>query len=161
MVLYSAAAVQAFEIGGTAYGPTPYVISQNSGAYQSVPDFLDTKHPIKTAADADFYLARLRAFARQLDDQSLRLNQESGRGIVPPDFLLDLTIDQMTKTAVPAGSPSPTNTNVRPRNACASATGFGRHTSYWLCRSPIANPNEYVSGWPSQYAPSAPRPFAP
>lgn len=105
VVLYTArssAAVQAFGIGGTAYGPTPYVISQNSGAYQSVPDFLDTKHPIETTADADFYLSRLHAFARQLDDQTSQVRQESARGIIPPDFILDLTIDQMTKTAVPA-----------------------------------------------------------
>lgn len=55
----SAAAVQAFDFGGTSYGPSPYVVSQLSGAYQSVPDFLDTKHRIETKGDADAYLQRL------------------------------------------------------------------------------------------------------
>src|SRR5262249_13177201 len=44
----SSAAVQAFDFGGNSYGPSPYVVSQLTGAYQSVPDFLDTKHKIAT-----------------------------------------------------------------------------------------------------------------
>ena len=44
----SSAAVQAFDFGGGGYGPSPYVVSQQTGAYQSVPDFLDTKHPVET-----------------------------------------------------------------------------------------------------------------
>jgi uncharacterized protein (DUF885 family) len=105
VVLYSArsaAAVQAFPFGGSAFGPTPYVISQNSGAYQSIPDFLDTKHPINDASDADAYLSRLTAFAGQLDAQTEKAKHDAGLGVLPPDFILDLTLDQMTKTAVPA-----------------------------------------------------------
>lgn len=105
VVLYSArsaAAVQSFAFGGSAFGPTPYVISQNSGAYQSVPDFLDTKHPIDDASDADAYLSRLAAFGSQLDAQTARARHDAGLGVIPPDFILDLTLDQMTKTTVPA-----------------------------------------------------------
>lgn len=104
-VLYtrrSSAAVQAFDFGGSSYGPSPYVVSQQSGAYQSIPDFLDTKHPLNTKADADAYLSRLRAFATQLDDNSERMRHDVGVGVVPPDFILDLTIAQMEKTALPA-----------------------------------------------------------
>jgi len=36
--------------------------SQLTGACQSIPDFLDTKHRIENVADADAYLARLEAF---------------------------------------------------------------------------------------------------
>ena len=98
----SAAAVQRFDFGGSSYGPSPYVVSQQSGAYQSVPDFLDTKHPVNTRADADAYLARLQAFARQVDDNSERMRHDVGVGVVPPDFILDLAIAQMEKAAVPA-----------------------------------------------------------
>lgn len=104
-VLYtrrSAAAVQAFSFGGSGYGPSPYVVSQQSGAYQSVPDFLDTKHPLATAADAQAYLQRLSAFAGQVADQTAKLREDAGNGVVPPDFILDLTIAQLEKTAVPA-----------------------------------------------------------
>lgn len=104
-VLYtrrSAAAVQHFDFGGSGYGPSPYIVSQQTGAYQSVPDFLDTKHKIETPGDADAYLQRLQAFARQLDDQTARLRHDVGVGVVPPDFILDLTIAQMERTATPA-----------------------------------------------------------
>ena len=104
-VLYtrrSAVALGQFPYGGAGYGPSPYVVSQQTGAYQDVPDFLDTKHKIETAGDADAYLQRLAAFARQLDDQTERMRHDAGLGVVPPDYILDLTLDQMSRTAAPA-----------------------------------------------------------
>lgn len=98
----SAQEVQAFDFGGSSYGPSPYVVSQLSGAYQSVPDFLDTKHKIAGAGDADAYLMRLRAFARQIDAQTDRMRHDAGQGVVPPDFILDLALEQMGKTRQPA-----------------------------------------------------------
>ncbi|WP_428969544.1 DUF885 domain-containing protein [Sphingomonas sp. Xoc002] len=98
----SAQAVQAFDFGGSSYGPSPYVVSQLSGAYQSVPDFLDTKHKIASAGDADAYLMRMRAFARQIDAQTDRMRHDAGQGVVPPDFILDLALEQMGKTRQPA-----------------------------------------------------------
>ena len=98
----SAVAVGGFNYGGASYGPSPYVVSQLSGAYQSVPDFLDTKHKIESKGDADAYIQRLQAFAKQIDDQTERMRHDAGIGVVPPDYILDLTLEQMTKTAVPA-----------------------------------------------------------
>jgi uncharacterized protein (DUF885 family) len=91
----SSAAIQAFDFGGFGYGPSPYVVSQLTGAYQSTPDFLDTKHKIETAADADAYLARMEAFAGQLDHDTTRMVHDAGLGVSPPDFLLDTTLTQM------------------------------------------------------------------
>ncbi|HEY5072459.1 MAG TPA: DUF885 family protein [Caulobacteraceae bacterium] len=104
-VLYtrkSSAAVMAFDFGGTSYGPSPYVVSQLTGAYQAVPDFLDTKHRIETAADADAYLARLEGFSVLLDQNTQRMAHDAHLGVVPPDFLLDLSLTQMTAARKPA-----------------------------------------------------------
>lgn len=104
-VLYtreSQAQIQAFDFGGNSYGPSPYVISQLTGAYQSVPDFLDTKHRIETAEDAEAYLSRLSAYAGQLEANTERLKHDTAQGVVPPDFILDLTLTQMEKTRAPA-----------------------------------------------------------
>lgn len=98
----SAAAIGAFDFGGTSHGPSPYAVSQLTGAYQSVPDFLDTKHKIEVKSDADAYLARLEAFAVQLDSNTEQLRHDTAQGVVPPDFLLDTTLMQMTKTRTPA-----------------------------------------------------------
>lgn len=90
-------------IGGRdGFSPSPYVLSPITGAYQRVPDFLDTKHKIETAADADAYLARLSGFAVLLDDNTQRFREDSGHGVVPPDFLLDTTLTQLSQLAVPA-----------------------------------------------------------
>ena len=48
-------------------------LSQLGGAYYGVPDFLDTQHPIRDRQDADYYLARLEQFARNLDRRSRAL----------------------------------------------------------------------------------------
>jgi uncharacterized protein (DUF885 family) len=81
------------------YGPggarSPYVLSQLTGAYQSVPDFLDTQHPIKTAEDAQAYLARLEAFVRLLDQELEVFRHDAALHVVPPDFILDKALVQM------------------------------------------------------------------
>jgi uncharacterized protein (DUF885 family) len=73
----------------------PYVISQESGAYQDIPDFLDNQHKVETAADADAYLSRLHEFARALDQDTQRFREDTGTGVIPPDFMFDLAMGQM------------------------------------------------------------------
>jgi uncharacterized protein (DUF885 family) len=73
----------------------PYVVSQLTGAYQSVPTFLDRQHHIADKDDAEAYLARLRAFAAVLDQETERLRHDAAMKIVPPDFLIDRTLEQM------------------------------------------------------------------
>ncbi len=127
VVLYtrrSAAQVQAFDFGGANYGPSAYVISQLTGAYQSVPDFMDTKHPVETAADAEAYLQRLHAFAGQLDAQTGRLRHDVALGVVPPDFLLDKTIAQLSATAIPASQAKLVQSLDR-RSRAKGLTGYG------------------------------------
>ncbi|MBE7217862.1 MAG: DUF885 family protein [Caulobacteraceae bacterium] len=73
----------------------PYVISQLTGAYQGVPDFLDSQHRIDTAVDADAYLSRLEAFAVGLDADTQSFREDTGAGVIPPDFIMDTTLVQL------------------------------------------------------------------
>jgi uncharacterized protein (DUF885 family) len=73
----------------------PYVISQQSGAYASVPDFLDSQHKVAVAADAEAYLARLHAFAGSMDEDLVRQKADVAMGVVPADFICDLSLGQM------------------------------------------------------------------
>ncbi len=84
------------------FSPSPYVLTPITGAYQRVPTFLDTKHKIESAADCDAYLSRLDAFATAIDANTDRLRAAMGQGVVPPDFLLDVTLAQLTALQVPA-----------------------------------------------------------
>ncbi|ESQ88588.1 Tat pathway signal protein [Asticcacaulis sp. AC460] len=80
----------------TFYSPTPYIVSQLSGFWNTVPDFLDGQHTINTASDADAYIKRLDAFAAGLDQETARIVSESQRGIIPPDFILKKAALQIT-----------------------------------------------------------------
>ena len=122
----SSAEVQKFDFGGFGYGPSPYVVSQLTGAYQSVPDFLDTKHPIETRADAEAFLARLSAFGDQLDAETAQMRHDAGVGVVPPDFILDTALDQMVKTRVPAAEATPVKSIVRRAAAKGLGDSYGR-----------------------------------
>ncbi|MFL6738625.1 MAG: DUF885 domain-containing protein [Sphingomicrobium sp.] len=75
---------------------TPYVVIQNVGAYLDVPRFLDSDHPVKNAADAEAYLARLESYAAQLDGELGRLKAAAGQGLIAPAFLIDKATKQMT-----------------------------------------------------------------
>jgi uncharacterized protein (DUF885 family) len=74
---------------------SPYVVSQLSGAYQGVPDFLDSQHPVKVKSDAEAYLSRLTAFATALDQESERVRHDAALGCAPPDFVIDKTLIQL------------------------------------------------------------------
>jgi len=75
---------------------TPYVVIQNVGAYLDVPRFLDADHPIRDAADAEAYLARLESYPAQLDGELGRLKDAAAKGLVAPAFLIDKAVSQMT-----------------------------------------------------------------
>jgi uncharacterized protein (DUF885 family) len=75
---------------------TPYVVIQNVGAYLDIPRFLDSDHRIENAADADAYLARLESYARQLDGERGRIQAAREMGLVPPAFLIDKALGQLT-----------------------------------------------------------------
>ena len=74
---------------------TPYVVIQNVGAYLDVPRFLDSDHPVKTAADAEAYLARLDSYAVQLDGELDRVKAAAAKGLIAPAFLIDKATNQL------------------------------------------------------------------
>ena len=80
---------------GFSGGAQPYVISQQGGAVTGVPEFLDSIHQVHTAADAEAYLSRLSAMARQLDQESARIRADAARGVMPPDFIAATTLGQL------------------------------------------------------------------
>jgi uncharacterized protein (DUF885 family) len=73
----------------------PYVVAQNTGAFLEIPGMLDEQHTIENAADADAYLARMEAYAGQLDGETGRLASAAAQNVVAPDFLLDKTLSQI------------------------------------------------------------------
>ncbi|MFL6731861.1 MAG: DUF885 domain-containing protein [Sphingomicrobium sp.] len=85
---------------------SPYLISQQDGAYFSIPDFLNSQHPIETASDAEAYLSRLSDFAKLLDFETAEQKRVAARGLLAPAWSLDLALGQMAKLRAPAAADS-------------------------------------------------------
>ena len=75
----------------------PYVVAQNTGAFVEIPTFLDGSHQIENADDADAYLARMEAYAAQLDGETDRVKSDGDQGVILPDFLMTKTLGALRK----------------------------------------------------------------
>jgi uncharacterized protein (DUF885 family) len=91
---------------GSEGGGSPYVLSQITGAWQNVPDFLDSQHTIETRADCEAYIARLGEFARQIDEDTEAARRDVGLGVVPPDFCIAGALGGMKTLHAPADKSS-------------------------------------------------------
>jgi uncharacterized protein (DUF885 family) len=81
--------------GSDSWRNAPYVVIQNVGAYLDVPRFLDSEHQIATRDDAEAYIARLKSYPEQLDNELGRVIMARYKGLIPPDFLLDKALKQL------------------------------------------------------------------
>jgi uncharacterized protein (DUF885 family) len=98
-----------FPFGGAASGfnggTAPFPVTQQDGALTRIPEFLDSQHQIANAADAEAYLERVAAMARMLDQETARIAEQAGKGIMPPNFICRTALGQLQefrKTAVAA-----------------------------------------------------------
>ncbi len=78
-----------------SYRNAPYVVTQNTGAFLEIPSLLEEQHTVATKEDADAYLARLSAYAGQVDGETERLKSAGSRGVIAPDFILDKALAQI------------------------------------------------------------------
>lgn len=83
-----------FEAGyiDTWGGHLPYVVSQISGPLMNVPTVLQDQQVVKTAQDAQDYLARLEALAVMADQVYAKVKSDADNGIVLPKNLFPKTM---------------------------------------------------------------------
>ena len=105
---------------------SPYQVSQQDGAYFSIPDFLHSAHTIDTAADAEAYLSRLEQFATVLDNETAETRRQAERGFLPPGWSLDLALKQMQALRAPAAEQSSMTDSVASRAAAKNIAGDWR-----------------------------------
>ncbi|MEN5228817.1 DUF885 domain-containing protein [Brevundimonas naejangsanensis] len=91
----TAAQTARFDYGAGPGRPSPYIVTQLSGAYFSTPDFMDNQHRIEDAAGADAFLSRLEAFAGVLDGETDKIREDAGLGVIAPDFIIDRMLPQI------------------------------------------------------------------
>jgi uncharacterized protein (DUF885 family) len=109
---------------GFGYAPySPYVVSQLTGAYQTIPDFLDSRHPVRTVEDAEAYLSRLQAYAVALDGNTESLAIDVAKGVLAPDFALDAGVAQLRRQRAASPSESSVARSIASRAANAGLSG--------------------------------------
>ncbi|MBE1525692.1 uncharacterized protein (DUF885 family) [Sphingopyxis sp. OAS728] len=97
--------------------PEPHPVTQLSGTYRSIPDFLVNQHSIANAADAEAYLSRCADFAVQLDNETGRIKADHAAGIIPPDFVIDRTLALFDKIWAPTPDANILTTNLKTKTA--------------------------------------------
>lgn len=82
-----------FKTGSGAQAP--YTVTQLTGAYVNIPDFLASQHPVTNREQADAYLTRLAAYRGMLDQETARIGQDAAEGVISPDFTITGAINQL------------------------------------------------------------------
>ena len=89
------AGAEKFTYGSSLGRFAPYILSQLTGPYRDVPDFLESQARVRDAAEADAYLSRLEAFPKSIDDSTDRQRADASRNVFAPDYILDTTLKQL------------------------------------------------------------------
>lgn len=105
--------------GGLGGYPIPYTLTQLTGSYQGTPDFLDSTHPVQNTADAEAYLSRLDALARNINDEVARSRSEAEQNVIPPSYILTKALTQ-TRALRAQGGPDKGMAAVLARKAAAA-----------------------------------------
>jgi len=72
-----------------------YPVNQLFGLQNQIPRFLDTFHRVDTAEDAEHYISRLSGIGVKLDQNMEGLLIREERGIIPPTFVIDKSVEIM------------------------------------------------------------------
>lgn len=110
-------------VGGGRMGP--YLVNQMTGAYFTVPDFLDSQHRVEDRDGAEAFLARLSALAPNLDAETARIRADAGKGVVPPDFVIDLTTRQLGAFAGQAAADMAMIRTLERKASALGLSGYG------------------------------------
>jgi uncharacterized protein (DUF885 family) len=82
-----------FKTGNGAQAP--YTVTQLTGAYTNIPDFLASQHPVTNREQADAYLTRLAAYPQMMDQETARIGLDANDGVISPDFTITGAINQL------------------------------------------------------------------
>ena len=94
-----------------------YPINPAFGIQKELPNFLLSSHPIKNALLARHYVERLRAMGPLLDAVTADVDRQAKLGVIPPDFIVDGSIDQMKALIAPAPEKNALVTNLADKTA--------------------------------------------
>ena len=74
-----------------------YPMTQLYGWHNDIAGFITGTHSVTDAQEADYYIARLKATRTQFSQLMEQLKYREERGIIPPTFILDKVLEQLTR----------------------------------------------------------------
>ncbi|MCG8506591.1 MAG: DUF885 domain-containing protein [Sphingomonadales bacterium] len=103
------------------FGYTPYPVTQLTGPHIDIPNLLDGQHAIGNLADAEDYLARVKAIAAALDGVGAKVSEDAAMGVIPPRFAVGKVVAMLEAFADRAPEETPLYTNFVAKVAAADA----------------------------------------
>src|SRR5262245_21655280 len=94
-------------IDGEPYYDDYFPLEQFQGANVSLVDALTVVHPLRTARDAENYVAALGQVATRMDEATAESGRRAANGVLPPNFILRATIAQMRGFIAPPPEQNP------------------------------------------------------
>ena len=103
------------------YDDYVFPLDQFNGANIWLPNALTIQHPIRTAKDASNYVARLGQAGPRMAEAVVESRQRAGKDLIPPRFILNLTIAQMRRFVDTPPAQNPFVTSLDERAAAIEA----------------------------------------
>ncbi|RPH96339.1 MAG: DUF885 domain-containing protein [Lysobacterales bacterium] len=116
-----------FVLGEYGVWFNPYVVSHLTGPHVEIPAILEDKMAVQTRADAMAYVSRLNSYAGALDEAIGKMEHDRTLGVVPPDFVIDRTLANLTASV---GIPAAANTLVTRFSQKLDEAGIERAAEY-------------------------------
>jgi uncharacterized protein (DUF885 family) len=94
-----------------------YPVNQLFGVQNQFPSFMANTHRLHDAKDAEYYLDRLAALPTKWDQLTESLQERERRGIIPPRFVIEKVLKEMTDFAAQPASENILATSFKERAA--------------------------------------------
>lgn len=88
-------------------GGSLYPVNQAFGEQKELPNFLMSQHQITNAKLARNYVSRIKAMASIIDAIDKDVARQADLGVVPPDFIIDRSVEQMKALIASAAAENP------------------------------------------------------
>jgi uncharacterized protein (DUF885 family) len=105
------------EVRGEPFVEHNYLVQNDSGLQSSFPAFMMNIHPLGSGADANRYNKRLRRAPDQFAQILQGLKDREAKGIVPPRFVVERTLEEMREFITPQPKDHPLYTTLRDKLA--------------------------------------------
>jgi len=116
-------------VRGDAYLDYAFPLEQFGGVNVSLVTALTVSHPVRSARDADNYLARLGQVSARMAEAVAEARRLEAAGVLPPRFILRATIAQMQRFIAPAPAENPFVTTLDERLAAVPEVTPGRRAA--------------------------------